>query len=288
MPGWQDSVDWLAFAGIPKDTKVKHSINDLFLRAFGLFEDDLIIDFNRKSGPHVVTQILQGCMRDGGGEILDPSVFWDLTVGKRIECLLTIVALAPNSPSIMAFRFHCSSATCQQRIEMDISVAELADLQHQAEETDHCLIELSGENIEVRKPTARDQLAWLQHPFTDENEAEEKMIRSLIIDTEKTPSGNRLAITPEVVGRVNEAMQDFDPLVNFSLQVRCPYCSEEHLYELDLEGLSLQKLYESRLTLLNAIHRLATQYHWSEQQIFAIPPWRRSHYLTLIGKEETL
>ena len=83
-------------------------------------------------------------------------------------------------------------------------------------------------------------------------------------------------------------MQDFDPLVNFSLQVRCPYCSNEDVYELDLEGLSLQKLYESRLTLLNAIHRLATQYHWSEQQIFAIPPWRRSHYLTLIGKEETL
>ena len=287
MSGWQGSAYWVPFPGIPKDVKAKYSISDLFLRAFGFFEEDLTCDFNQSTGPHLVTQILQGCTRDGDGQMPDQAFFWDLTIGKQIECLLTIAALTPGNPSTLTVRLRCSSATCQQQMEMDISVAELARLQHQADDTDHHLIELAGENINVRNPTGRDQLAWLKHSFTNEKEAAEAMVRSLIVDTEDTPSSNHLAITDEVLGTIKEAMEESDPLVNFSLQVRCPYCSEEDLYELNLEELSVQKLYESRLNLLKAIHRLATQYHWSEQQILSIPPWRRSHYLALIGKEET-
>ncbi len=287
MASWQDSGEWVAFPKIPKDTRVKHSINGLFLRAFGRFKDDLIIDFKQKVSPYHVTLILQSCTRDENGEKLDQAFFWDLTVGKRIECLLTIATLGPDNPSTLAFRFRCSSTACQQQMEMDIPIAEFTDLEHQTDDSYSQLIELAGENLNVRKPTARDQLEWLKYPFDDEKEAAETMVRTLIVDSKKTSSIKPLLFTDEVMERINKAMEDFDPLVNFRLQAQCPYCSDEDFYELELEKLALQKLYESRLNLLKTIHRLATQYHWSEQQILAIPPWRQSHYLTLIGKEET-
>ncbi|HBL57096.1 MAG TPA: hypothetical protein DDZ80_00510 [Cyanobacteria bacterium UBA8803] len=86
--------------------------------------------------------------------------------------------------------------------------------------------------------------------------------------------------------RLNQVMEDLDPLVNFSLQVICPYCGTENLQDFDLGAWALQQLEQAQQQLLITVHRLASYYHWSEAEIFAIPPWRRSRYLALIEREE--
>ena len=287
MLGWQGNGYWVPFPRIPKGIRTKYSIRDLFLRAFGFFEEDLNIDFTQKASPHLVTQILQCSTRDKNGEVPNRAFFWDLTIGKRIECLLAIATFNPGNSSKLDVRLRCSSGTCQQQMEMDISLAELTSLQLQADDTDHRLIQIGGENVRIRKPTGSDQLEWLKNSFASEDEAAKAMVRSLIVDTKKTASHKDLPITDDQTETINQAMEEFDPLVNFSLLVNCPDCGKEGRYQLNLEALSLRELHKAKLNLLQAIHRLAAHYHWSELQILSIPPWRRSHYLALIEREET-
>ncbi|MFQ5793441.1 MAG: hypothetical protein ACE5JP_00120 [Candidatus Bipolaricaulia bacterium] len=273
------------FPRIPNSIKAKYSNNGLSLRLFGFFEDDLEIDFNQKVRPHLVTQILQCYTINKNGETPDLNFFWDLTIGKRIECLLTIVTLTLGSSSKLSVRLRCPSETCQQQMEIEISMDELASLQHQADDTDHFMIQIGDESLLIRRPTGRDQLEWLKRSFMDEDTAVKSMIRTLVLDNEKAVSNEEYPILDEWVQTINETMEELDPLVNFSLSVPCPYCSREGHYEFNLEELSLHKLHEAQLNLLQTVHHLAFHYHWSEQQIFSLPPWRRSYYLALIEKE---
>lgn len=267
----------------PDSIRAKYSINGLSLRPFGIFEDDLEVDFNQKIRPHLVTQILGCCTRDKNGKTPDQTFFWDLTIGKRVEGLLTIATLGDSSDWPVHLR--CLNEACRQQMEIEISVEELASLQHRTD--DPFIIRVGDESLTLRKPTGGDQLKWLKTSFTDEDAAVKAMIQTLVLDNEK--ASLQECPMPDVwVQTINRTMEEFDPLVNFSLLVYCPYCEKENEYEIDLEELSLRKLHKSQLYLLKTLHRLAIHYHWSEQQIFSIPPWRRSHYLALIEKEKNI
>ena len=274
----------MPFPRIPDSMGAKYSHNDLSLRPFGLFESDLEVDFHQKIYPHVVTQILACCTRDKNGDTPDQTFFWNLTIGKRIECLLTIVTLGDVSD--ITVRLCCLNKACQQQIEIEVSMEELANLQHQIENRGYFDIRLDNEVLSIRRPTGGDQLEWLKGSFPDENVAVKVMIQTLIVNNKKDSSNQESNISEKWVKSINDAMEELDPLVNFNLLAQCPYCGKENQYEIDLEEFSLRKLHEAQLSLLETVHRLAIYYHWSEQQIFSIPPWRRSHYLSLIEKEE--
>ncbi|HEX6624638.1 MAG TPA: hypothetical protein VF064_13075, partial [Pyrinomonadaceae bacterium] len=63
----------------------------LRLRAFGVDERDLSVDFAATARPLLVTEVLELCTEsEERAAPPDPGFFWDLTVGKRIESLLAI------------------------------------------------------------------------------------------------------------------------------------------------------------------------------------------------------
>lgn len=281
-----ERADYLVpFPHIPEDIRVKYSINGLFLRPFGVFEDDLNIDFNQKARPSLVTQILQCCTSDKKGKVLEQDFFWDLTVGKRIECLVTIAMLWDLSK--LSVHLRCSNEMCQQPMELEISQKEIANLQLQSDKTDSFMIQIGDKSLPIRKPTGRDQIKWLKTPFANEDAAIQWMIRSLLYENEKISPDSDIeyTISDEWVKTIDESMEEFDQLVNLNLMVYCPYCEKEGRYKINLEELSLLKLHKAQRGLLQTIHRLAFYYHWSEEDIFSIPPWRRLHYLALIERE---
>lgn len=271
------------FPRIPDSMGAKYAHHDLSLRPFGHFENDLEVDFHQNVCPHLVTQILACCARDKNGDTPDQTFFWNLTIGKRIECLLTIATLGNSSD--LSVRLPCLNEVCKEQMEIDISLESLFSLQQQQnDDNDHVMIQIGDERIPVRKPTGSDQIEWLKRSFTDKDEAVKAMIQTLM---SKPASFNQeYPISDEWISTLDSTMEDYDPLVNFSLSVRCPFCEKQGNYELNLEALSLQKLHEAQLRLLDDVHRLALYYHWGEQQIFSIPPWRRSHYLALIKRDK--
>ncbi len=270
------------FPRLPASAETEAALDGLSLRAFGLFRYDLEIDFDQDSRPRLVTQILQCCTTNKYGEPPDQGFFWDLTIGKRIECLLTIATLDSSGLNV---RLRCSNDACLQEMELEISLGELASIQHPIDDTDRFVVQIGDESLPVRKPTGRDQLNWLETPFSDEDAAVRTMVQTLLL--ERAPSSEEGPIPDEWVRHLNRTMEEHDPLVNFIILVPCPYCETENRCEIDLQELSLDVLHRDQLRLLEAVHRFALRYHWSEEQIFSLPPWRFYRYLALIEEEES-
>ena len=166
------------FPRLPDAFKARYGVGDLTLRPFGLRETDLEVDFTVRPRPLLVTQILECCTTAAEREKVDPSFFWDLTVGKRIECLLTIATSGGRSGVTLQLR--CPNEACGQQSELDISVEELAGLQNPTREAERFPIRRGEERLFIRRPTGSDQLAWLTGRFASEDEAVRSMIRTLI------------------------------------------------------------------------------------------------------------
>lgn len=272
----------LPFPRLPEEVKARYSISDLALRPFGLYESDLNVDFNHTVRPYLVTRILESCTRDAQGEAVEQSFFWNLTVGKRIECLLSLTAFGEHSE--IPFTFLCPNEVCGQELETELSLAEISALQEQTNEAEPVSIRFQDGVLALRRPTGTDQLAWLKSRFEDQETAAREMFRTLRL--EGAVNAIDRGSFGELVQAVNEAMEEHDPLINFNLRVQCPFCKAESPYEIDLETLSLHWLRQAQLSLLASVHRLAAHYHWSEQQVFSVPYWRRAYYLGLIEKEK--
>ena len=271
------------FPELPEVVKARYPAGDLALRPFGIHESDLNVDFDRTPRPVLVTHLLECCTRDLQKEKVERSLLWNLPVGKRIECLLTL--LLSGSGSAIAVAFRCPNPACEERSEIDIAIEEVAALQKEAYATDRVEVPVAHEVLALRRPTGSDQLAWLRGNFTDKAAALRAMVRTLLLNDQDDGDVRGDTLRDEWLDSIEEAMEEHDPLINFRISVNCPSCESDHLVTIDLEELSLRRLGQAQLRLLGSVHRLAAHYHWSEQQIFAVPYWRRAHYLRLIENE---
>ena len=212
----------------------------------------------------------------------DQNSIWKLTVGNRIEYLLSISGAMGKTSSITE-TFGCLNQKCQQQIEVELSIEVLTNLQHEADDTEHLSIRVGDKDLIFRRPTGTDQLKWQQEQFNKEKTGLEAIIRSLLVEPALF-NENGLLIE-ENIQIIDKAMQEFDPLVNFRTIVYCPYCKTQHAYEIDLQETALRCLRQAQEHLVQDVHRLALHYHWSEEQILSLPVWRRQHYLVLLEEE---
>ena len=267
------------FPRLPAGARTASTTEGLLLRPFGLFRDDLEIDFNQHSPPRLVTQVLRCCTTGRDSEAPEEDFFWELPSGKRMEGLVAIATL--GEPSGLSVRLRCPDEACRQEMEVEISTSELAGLQRRGDETGRVVVRVGDEEVQVRLPTGRDQQGWLETSFDDEGAALKTIVETLLLG----PSREEGSVPDEWIEPIDEALEEIDPLVNFALLVGCPECGKESRYEVDLQDVSLKVLRRAQLHLLRSVHRLALHYHWSEAQIFNLPPWRYSHYLALIEEE---
>ena len=252
----------------------------LWLRPFGFEAEHLKVNFSQPLRPFLVTDILACCARNGD-EGIDQSLLWQLTVGARIECLILI--LSCSGIDSFGVQFRCPSDGCDEESEVEVTVAELTEVQETAHGGDRLTVTSGGETLVLRRPTGIDQLAWLRSGIREDAGSMLAMARTLMVNG--GPDGVAQKAAGDWIDLADEAMEDFDPLVNFNMLVRCPFCGEESRCEVDLEEISLRLLRKAQQRLLRTVHRLASHYHWGEEQIFAVPHWRRAEYLGLINSE---
>jgi len=199
----------------------------------------------------------------------DHDLLWDLPVGKRIECLLVLVAL-DDAQEFDTDR-HCPQ--CQQPFEVTLTISELLEAGRAA---DRAVVEAGEEGAmrRFRRPTGRDQLGWLARTFPDEAAAVAAMITSLARDSTDVPAA-----------ALEAALDEADPLVRAPIVTACPDCGYEVENEIDLAGMALARLRRSQDSLFAAVDLLASRYHWSEAEILSLPEWRLSRYIDLLQRE---
>jgi len=269
---------------LPKALAATYAIATLMLRPFGIDQRDLGVDFSQRSRPALVTDILECCATVAKGKSPDRNLLWELQVGTRTECLLRIIGMGGAFDAALTMR--CPNKACGERMEAELSLDEL--LGSRGETSDSISVDCGERTIELRKPSGLDQHVWSTQEFESERAAIESMVQTLVIrDNDSLRENNLFSLDDDSFSAINRVMGESDSLVNFSFEVVCPYCENNSEFELDLQALAIEHLKQSQRSLLTTIHHLAKHYHWSEKEIFAVPHWRRIHYLKLLEEERT-
>jgi hypothetical protein len=245
-------------------------------RGFGQ-RADLDLDFSEPDRPALVSALLAACGAQAG-EAGGP---WGLTLAERIAALASIVVQTEGGDSI-ALSLRCPH--CGEALELAVPSAVLLHEAQRSQAEPHVDVALDAtRSLRLRRPTGADQRAWRAKTYGSEEEAAAVILRSLVVSAGADPAG----LAASDLQQVSDAMEAFDPLASFQVSTICPGCGADPTLAVDLEATLLMRLRACHSALLVQVHRLATAYGWTEEQVLSIPAHRREQYLLLVEREAT-
>lgn len=127
----------------------------------------------------------------------------------------------------------------------------------------------------LRPPSLRDLAAVAD--AQDATEAARRLLERCL------PGGTGAALNRDSLADIDAALDAVDPRADLSLALTCPDCGHSGSARLDPGALLWDELAASAQALLADVHRLARAYGWTEDQVLALGPVRRAHYLSLVG-----
>ena len=205
-----------------------------------------------------------GCARDqvvrltpGERDLLLAAIYQS-TYSSRIEG--TVRCSTCGQPFDVHFMLDDLLQTVRQSAE-DVSIEHLPDQTFR-----------TADGVRFRLPTGEDELAV--HGLTP-IEAEREILRRCVI--EATGHGETES--------VQDAMERVSPILDLSLDARCPDCSASQKVDFDLQLYLLQALLQERKQLWRDTHTLAAAYHWSPHDILGLPRGNRRFLVSLIEGE---
>jgi hypothetical protein len=236
-------------------------------RPFGRAAADLEVDFAAPR-PHLATALLAACAVPP----LTPAECWAMAAGARVAGLLAIAAATGGD------RLESAPvcAGCGERLDVALPVADLLALHEGAAGAGEVAVGAAT----LRRATGADQAAWWAAGWRDEDEALRGMVATLLV---APAEGGAVEVE---LARVDEALAEADPLVAFRVEFACPECGVAQTWPVELQELALSVLRRAQHRLIEEVHRIAWAYHWAEERVAALPPWRRARYLALIEREE--
>lgn len=171
---------------------------------------------------------------------------------------------------------------CRARFDLQIDPAALP-VKAAAAGYPQARIAWDGHDYVLRVPCGQDQ-AWLAE--THPADAARALAARLVQSVDGVPvNGFDAASLPEGwLHAVDEALDEMAPAVATQALASCPECGQANTVALEPYG----ALARTDADLLDDIHRLASQYHWSEREILALPRARRNDYLRRIDDERGL
>jgi hypothetical protein len=203
----------------------------------------------------------------------------DLTVGRRDEALLGLhERLFGGVAGALA-----TCATCGETLEFDLALRDIRVAPAEpAAEPFH--LEWGGQRIAYRLPRAADLAAvGRAGGGLSVAAAAEALARRCILasgaEAVAIPEGAAGAVEIALADRVPQA----DPQAVVMLDFACQACGAPGRAPFDIVTFLWRRLDAFVRGLLRDVHVLASQYGWTERDIVALPPWRRRHYLALIG-----
>lgn len=170
---------------------------------------------------------------------------------------------------------------CGDPMEMQFSVDDVRLPARKEPET--LSVESEGYAVRFRLPTSQDLLAV---EFAgNEQEDGHRLLQCCVSDA--SWQGQAIAVNdlPEAVqDAVAASMAASDPQAEIELSLQCPSCGRSWREIFDIEAFFWNELQAWAIRMLRDIHQLASGYGWSEREILALTPLRRSIYLNLIAE----
>jgi hypothetical protein len=242
------------------------------LRPFGYELRDLSVDFSSAERPWLITRVLSGCTQTSDGRTVPEETIWELPVSTRIAAVVALAGAVSARP--LEWRVRCCYTYCGSDGSLELEPAEI--LAFAAEKSRQPIepLRIGSHALRLRRPTGSDQQRWLEAGVGLETLAADLVV-------EPAP---KLTLD-EITRAIDRVMEEYDPLVYFRVEVGCAQCGRSTEHTLDLTAAALERLWEVQLDLVDQVHRLASHYHWTEEEIDRVPHWRRQAYLDRIGGE---
>lgn len=245
---------------------------------FGETAEHLEPDFAAAPRPELVTRILRACLRAADGGEPDAESVWRWTLHRRLQALLAVERAGGGERAEIELR--CPHAGCGEPMAIDLDLERFV-LPDPPPRFD---VELApGACARVRLPSGDDQRRWAAH--APGPAPERRLARDLVEALNGEPLGDRDELPAEWLEPLAEALEERDPLTALRLTTCCPACGAPVDAEFDLEAHLLRNAAARQARLLDAVHRLASAYHWSEREILALPRSRRQQYLARLRAE---
>jgi hypothetical protein len=260
--------EWLPIA--PQDRPVA-------MRAFGSDLRDMALEFDGVERARLVTNLLARCAETSAGSPAAEQTIWELPIGTRIEAVLRLAA--DDSARPLAWRVCCWH--CGAEGELELRAAEVEEFAAAAYRQNPVPVRIGDKTAWLRRPTGADQLLWLSADPQTAPIAAGLFVEPAFEDL-------RAAGVPidDIGDSIDRAMEEFDPLIGFHVEVGCQECGRSTKHAPDLLDAALDRLWRGQFALVDQVHLLASHYHWTEEDIAKIPAWRRNAYLARIGGGE--
>lgn len=164
--------------------------------------------------------------------------------------------------------FACRS--CGEPMEAALAIRELLDGTSPVAAEPFPIVTPAGDTVTVRLPSRHD-LAVVA-AARDVDDAVRALLERTIVDA--SPEFDPVAHAD----LISEACEDRDPLGTVVVGVTCPACGATDEPALDVAGWFWDRAEAQVRRLLDDVHLLASAYGWSERDILALGPRRRSIY----------
>lgn len=188
-----------------------------------------------------------------------------LSVADRL-LLLARISIAFQGPVIWLNK-TCSQ--CRERFDLPLNWNELP-MQAGPESYPFIQSELNGFSAQLRvlNGAVEEQLA----ESVDDTSAHRIILKHVV--------GKQRVPRTVTVAQIEAILEEHSPSVAEELETACPYCDAVQKLKIDFSAGLM-----AGTSILEEIHLMAKHYHWSEEQITALPRQRRQKYLEMIGSD---
>lgn len=221
------------------------------------------------------TELLARLVRRLGDREPGAAELRGLTVGDRETLLLSILkALTGGSVDCLV-----GCPACGERLEVGLELDRLllgpyGRWEQAYEETVET--ESGRWRVTFRLPTGGDQEEVASLALADLERGTAALLRRCLLDVE--PGLDGADAPASLAAAISRRMADLDPQAEVELVSACPECERRILAPFDALAFLTQMVEGGRAALIGEVDLLARAYHWTEDQILAVPRRRRREY----------
>lgn len=207
---------------------------------------------------------------------VDDAALGRLTVGQRDALVMDLRGRVFGAG--VASVADCPA--CSERMDVTFDLRDIW-APPRGEPADPIEIESEGYRVRARPPSV-DDLIWLDEcdPAVDRRTA--LLERCVLEARRKGRSVRAAALPPSVVSEISAALANVDPRAEIQLALSCAACGHTWSALFDIVSYFWQELESWVWRTARDVDALATQYGWSETEILAMSPDRRTLYLELV------
>ena len=230
--------------------------------------------------PQQVTNVLCETLETLADEPVSKKRVKALCVGDR-QFLMRRLAIHIED-AVVWLTTHCGD--CDESFDVSLRYSELP-VKPAGEKFPETMIEIEQSKFKVRVPNGSDQECIAA--IDNEAEATHVLLERLTspVSTGKYRNSKALDvanINKDQIAFIESTVEQMAPEVATEVLATCPHCAIENRVPVSPYACMEQAQTQMGRQLYAEIHTLASNYHWSEHEILAMPRDRRHMYLGLI------